>query len=153
MMEPFELTVDTETIYVKIIRFLGTFLMGFFIGSIIMKYQYDNSVDWMNVLIGVGGSATFAFFPGLGRKPKLQISPEGIFLKNYSNYSSPLFGKKKYTWDTITAVNLKKNKIQLTNSIGSTEKIKLPLHTKEQVDNLRNYLKKITQNKDIVYQE
>ncbi|MDZ7659265.1 EbsA family protein [Fodinibius sp.] len=146
-MEPFELKVDTNTIYIKIIHFLGTLMLGFFIGAIIFIYKYEGTIDWMNSFIGITCSLVFAFFPGAAVNQALIINEEGIFLKNYSTF----WGKKKYNWSSVKAVEVKKNRIELTKNVGSTAKIKLPLHTDEQIKNLKNYLRQVTRSKEIAY--
>lgn len=146
-MEPFELKVDTNTTYIKIIRFLGAMMLGFFIGAIIFIHKYEGTIDWINSFTGITCSLVFAFFPGAARKQALIVNEEGIFLKNYSMF----WGKKEYKWSSVKAVVVKKNKIELTKKVGSTAKIKLPLHTEKQIENLRNYLRRVTNSKDIAY--
>jgi len=148
-MEPFELKVDTNTIYIKIIRFLGTLMLGFFIGAISFKYQYEETIDWMNSFTGITLSIVFAFFPGAAGKQALIIDDEGIFLRNYS----PVWGKKEYNWSTVKAVEVKKDRIELTKNVGSTDKIKLPIHTEEQIENLKKYLQELTSSKDIAFKQ
>lgn len=146
-MEPFELKVDTNTVYIKIIRFLGILMLGFFIGATIFIYKYEGTIDWMNSFTGITCSLVFAFFPGAAVNQDLIINEEGIFLNNYSTF----WGKKEYNWSSVKAVEVKKNRIELTKNVGSTAKIKLPIHTEEQIENLKNYLRQITSSKEIVY--
>lgn len=60
-MDPFELKVDTNTIYIKIIRFLGALMLGFFIGAIAFIYKYEGTIDWMNSFTSIVLSLAFAF--------------------------------------------------------------------------------------------
>ncbi|PAU95811.1 hypothetical protein CK503_01765 [Aliifodinibius salipaludis] len=144
-MESFELKVDTNTTFIRIIRFLGTLALGFFIGVISIKYKYEGTIDWMNAFVGIVCSLSFAFFPGAAKKQSLKISEDGISQNTF-------WGRKKqYDWSKIKAVEVKKNRIELTKSIGSTERIKLPIHTKDQVKNLKNYLQQVTDTKEIAY--
>lgn len=146
-MEPFELKVDTNTIYIKIIRFLGTLLLGFFLGAIVFSYKYEGSVNWVHAFIGITCSLTFAFFPGKAVRQALIINEDGIFLKNYSAF----WGMKEYNWSTIKAVEVKKHRLELTRNIGSTERISLPLHTEEQIQHLKTYLQQLTRTKEIAF--
>lgn len=146
-MEPFELKVDTNTTYIKIIRFLGTLMLGFFIGAIIFIHKYEGTIDWINSFTGITCSLVFAFFPGAAGIQALIINEEGIFLKNYSTF----WGKKEYNWSSVKAVEVKKNQIKLTKKVGSTAKVKLPIHTEKQIENLKNYLQQVTSAKEIVY--
>jgi hypothetical protein len=139
-MEPFELKVDTNTIYIKIIRFLGTLLLGFFIGAISFKYKYEGTIDWMNSFTSIVLSLAFAFFPGAAGKKSLVINEDGIFLKYYDWF----VGKKEYSWSSVKAVEVKKDRIELTTNVGSTDKIKLPIHTDEQIENLKKYLQQLS---------
>jgi hypothetical protein len=149
IMEPFELKVDTNTIYIKIIRFLGTMMLGFFIGAILFKYRYEGTIDWLNSFTGIVLSLVFAFYPGASGKQAILINEDGIFLKNY-----PLWkGKKEYDWSSVKAVEVKKNRIELTTSVGSTEKIKLPIHTKDQIANLKTYLRQLADSREIAYKK
>jgi len=148
-MEPFELKVDTNTTYIKVIRFLGTLMLGFFIGAISFKYKYEGTIDWMNSFTGIALSFVFAFYPGAASKKTLIINENGIFLKNYSF----LRGKKQYDWSSIKAIEVKKNKIELTKSIGSKAEIKLPIHTEQQIEKLKKYLQQLTNSKEIVYKQ
>ena len=148
-MEPFELKVDTNTIYIKVIRFLGTLMLGFFIGAISFKYQYEGTIDWMSAFISIVGSLAFAFFPGAAGKKALILNEEGIFLKNYSL----VWGKQEYNWSAVKAVEVKKDRIELTKNVGSTDKIKLPIHTDEQIENLKKYLQQLSSSKDIAFKQ
>lgn len=147
-MEKFELKVDLNTPYIKAIRFFGIFMLGFFIAAIVFKFKHGIIIDWMNALTGILLSIIFAFYPGLAQKKSLTVDEEGIYL---NNYTFTWGGKKQYKWSEIKAVEVEKNRIKLKNSIGSTEKIKLPIYTKEQIKNLRTYLKKLTDAKQIEY--
>lgn len=148
-MESFELKVDTNTGYIKIIRFLGTLMLGFFIGVISLKYKYEGTIDWINSFTGIALSFVFAFYPGAASKKVLVVNEDGISLKNYSF----LRGKKHYDWSSIKAVEVKKNRIELTDNIGSTAEIKLPIHTEQQIQNLRKYLLQLTTSKKITYKQ
>ena len=147
-MESFELKVDTNSIYIRIIRFLGTLMLGFFIGALLFKYRYEGTVDWMNIATGIMCSTFFAFFPGAAGKQALLINKDGIFLHNYRSLWG---GKKSYDWSSIRAVTVKKNRIELKNRIGSTEKIKFPIHTESQAEKLKEYLREVSASREIEY--
>lgn len=148
-MEPFELKVNSNTIYIKIIRFIGTLMLGFFIGAVLFKYRYEGTIDWINSFTGVTLSLVFAFYPDTAGKKILIIDDKGICLKNYSFLS----GKKEYDWASVKAIEVKKNRIELTKGIGSTERIQLPIYTDDQMKNLKNYLQQLTSSKEITYKQ
>lgn len=149
-MEPFELTVDTDTIYIKIIRFLGCVLLGFFIGVISLKYHYEGTIDWLNSFTGITLSLVFAFYPGVAKRQTLIVNGDGILLKNYPFYWGRV---KEYNWSSVKAIEVKKHRIELTKNIGSTSRIKLPMHTKGQVNSLKEYLGQFTADKEIAYKK
>ncbi|PKD45171.1 EbsA family protein [Rhodohalobacter barkolensis] len=148
-MEPFELKVDTNTIYIKIIRFFGVLMLGFFIGAISFIYKYEGTIDWMNSFTSIVLSLAFAFFPGVAGKKALVLNEDGIFLKNYGW----IWGEKEYNWSTVKAVEVKKDRIELTRIVGSTDKIKFPIHTREQIENLKKYLQQLSSSKDIAFKQ
>jgi hypothetical protein len=147
IMEPFKLNVDTNTVYIRIIRFIGTLMLGFFIGAIVFVYKYEGVIDWINAFTGIACSLAFAFFPGTAGNQALIINDEGIFLKNYST----IWGKREYNWSSVKAVEVKKNRIELTKDVGSTDKIKLPVHTENQIERLKKYLQQLCRAKEIAY--
>jgi len=123
-------------------------MLGFFIGASLLKYRYEGSIEWMNTLTGLCLSLFFAFFPGATKRQSLEISEEGIFLNNYSSFWN---NKQEYHWSKFRAIAVKSNRIELTNEIGSIEKVKLPIHTKEQIHDLKSYLREIARSKDLVF--
>src|SRR5690554_2552596 len=147
-MEKFELKIDLNTPYIRVIRFVGTLLLGFFIAMIILKFKYEGTVDWMSAPPGIIFSIIFAFFPGAAKKQALTIDEEGIHLHHYTFHWGQ---KKEIRWEKVKAVGVQKNKIEIKNSIGISEKIQLPLHTKEQLEELRAYLPRIAKVKEIEY--
>lgn len=148
-MDPFELKVDTNTIYIKIIRLLGALMLGFFIGAIAFIYKYEGTIDWMNSFTSIVLSLAFAFFPGAAGKKSLVINEDGIFLKNYGWIG----GEKEYNWSTVKAVEVKKDRIELTRIVGSTDKIKFPIYTGEQIENLKKYLQQLSGLKEMTFKQ
>jgi len=148
-MEPFELKVDTNTIYIKIIRFIGASMLGFFIVTIAFKYKYEGTIDWMNSFTSIALSLAFTFYPGAAGKKSIVINEDGIFLKNYDWF----LGKKEYSWSTVKAVEVKKDRIELTRNVGSPDKIKFPIHTVEQIENLKKYLEQLTGLKEVTFKQ
>lgn len=147
-MEPFEFKVDTSTIYIKALNALGFILLGFAISSVLFAYKAGESIDWMNTFTLTICSLGFAFFPGFAKMPELHFNEEGIFLKNYFYHWGE---KKEITWDKISSIRVDRNQLSIKNTIGSSEKIKLPLHTKEQINNLKSYLKEVATEKEVEY--
>ena len=147
-MEKFEFKIDLDTPYIKAIRFLGALMLGFFVGFIAFTFKFEGTFDWMNTATGIMCSLFFAFFPGVAKKQSLTIDETGIRLHNYTFH----WGRKKeVTWEKVRGIGVQKNVIEIKNSIGSTEKIKLPLHTKSQLEELKSYLKQITEIKGLDY--
>jgi hypothetical protein len=147
-MKKFEFKVDVNTPYVKIIRFFGVALFGFIIGSIVFTYKFEGSIDWMNSVTGIMCSLFLSVLPDVWKKQSLTIDEEGIYLHNYT------FGqgqKKDITWEKVKGIGVNKNAIKLRNSTGSTEKINLPVYTKDQLEELRSYLKQMTKVKGLEY--
>lgn len=147
-MEKFEFKIDVNTPYIKAIRFLGAAMFGLFMGIIAITLKYEGTVDWMNSATGIIGSLLFAFFPGKAKNQSLTIDEKGIHLHNYTFHWGQ---KKEITWEKVKGIGVNKNKIQIKNSIGSTEKIQLPLHTDEQLEELKAYLKQVTEIRELEY--
>lgn len=147
-MEKFEFRVNLNTPYIKAIRFIGALGLGFFIGAIIFTLKYEGTVDWMNSAIGILCSMSFAFFPGVAKKQSLTIDENGIYLQNYTFHWGQ---KNEITWENIKGIRVSKSALEIKNSIGSTEKIKLPLHTNSQLEELKSYLKQMSEIKGLEY--
>lgn len=147
-MEPFEFKIDTSTKYIKTFRALGFIAIGFALGATAVAFNSSESVDWVSFFILMSCGLGFAFFPGLAKMPELHFNEEGIFLKNYSYHWGE---KKEITWDKISSIRVDRNQLSIKNSIGSTEKIKFPIYTKEQINNLRSYLKEVATEKEVEY--
>jgi len=147
-MEKFEFKVDLNTPYIKAIHFLGAAFFGFFVGVIYFNLKYEGAIDWVNSATGIMCSLFFAFFPGVAKKQSLTIDETGIYLHNYTFHWGQ---KKEVTWEKVSGVRVHKNAIEIRNSIGATEKISLPLHTKNQLEELRSYLKQMTEIKGLEY--
>jgi|AntRauTorcE11897_2_1112592.scaffolds.fasta_scaffold31832_1 hypothetical protein len=147
-MEKFELKVDINTPYMKVIQFIGVLGLGFFIGSIFFTLKFDGDVDWMNSATGIMCNLFLAFYPEAVKKHTLTIDDKGIFLHNYTFHRGR---KNEITWEKINGIGIHKKAIQIRNSIGSTEKIQLPIHTKNQLEELRSYLEKVAQVKEVEY--
>ncbi|HET8865155.1 MAG TPA: hypothetical protein VFM80_05610 [Gracilimonas sp.] len=147
-MEEFELKIDLNTPYIKTIHFLGAALFGFFVGVIFFNLKYEGDIDWINSATGIMCSLLFAFFPGAAKKQSLTINETGIYLQNYTFHWGQ---KKEVTWEKVREIRVHKNAIEIKNSIGSTEKINLPLHTKSQLEDLRTYLKQVAKIKELEF--
>jgi hypothetical protein len=147
-MEKFELKIDLETPYIKTIRFLGAALFGFMIATIFSALKFEGQVDWVNSATGIALSVFFAFFPGAAKRQSLTIDETGIYLHNYTFHWGE---KKEMKWEKVRGIGIQKNAIEIKNSIGSSEKINLPLHTKSQLEELRLYLKEAAKIKELEY--
>tara|TARA_R110002124_G_scaffold135815_3_gene298862 strand:- start:20773 stop:21222 length:450 start_codon:yes stop_codon:yes gene_type:complete len=147
-MESFEFKVDTSTKYIKTLNALGFVIFGFTIGITTFAYKTGESIDWMNTFMLTVWSILFGFFPGFAKLPELYFTEKGIYLKNYAFHWGE---RKEITWDKISSIRVDRTQLSIKNTIGSSEKIKLPLHTKEQIKNLKSYLKEITSKKEVEY--
>lgn len=148
-LRTFEFKVDVNTSYMKAIRFIGAFTLGFLLASILMKYRYGAEIDWMPVISGSLCGLFLALFPGaIAKKQYLTIDDEGIHLHGYSISGGQ---KKAIKWDKIQSVRIDRNAISIKNKIGSIEKVKLPINTKEQISQLKAYLKRASETKNIIY--
>lgn len=147
-MEKFEFKIDLDTPYIKALRFLGAALFGFFIGVTVITYKFEGNIDWISTVTGIMLSVFFAFFPGAAKKQSLTIDETGIYLHNYTFHWRQ---KKEITWEKVKGIRVGKNAIEIKNSIGSTERITLPLHTKSQLKDLESYLGQMSEIKGLEY--
>jgi len=147
-MESFEFKIDTSTKWMKSIHALGFIVLGYVIGVTLFEFKSGAPIDWINTFTTICCGVFFAFFPGFGKQPELYFNENGIFLKNYSYHWGE---KKEITWDKISSIRVDRNQLSIKNSIGSTEKIKFPIYTKEQINNLKSYLKEIASEKEVEY--
>ncbi|MFV1883145.1 MAG: EbsA family protein [Balneola sp.] len=147
-MKEFKLEINTNTIYIKAIRFFGALFIGLSLGWISYELKYGMEVEWMNALSSILCGIVFAFFPGAMAKQSLTINEDGIQTHHYKFY----WGERdSIKWEKISAISVQRNKILIKNKVGSTEKISLPLHTTEQIKSLKSYLKEISEFKNIEY--
>ena len=147
-MEKFELIVDVNTRYIKVIRFIGALGLGFILGTTLSTFKYEGFVDWMNAISGLLCSFVLTIFPGVMKKHSLTIDDTGIYLQNYTFH----WGQKtEITWEKIHEIGVQKNIIKIKNRMGSIEKINLPIHTKHQLEELKFYVKQMTEIKNLEY--
>ncbi len=139
----------------KVIRFLGTFGAGFILGGHFISVKNGNAFDWMTFLGGFPASLLMAFLPDiLAKNQTLILNENGIFSKGQSSTS---IYSQKITWDKIRSVKIKKGDwvingyLDITNTIGSNERIPIPLHTKAQIQELHDYLSEIATSKNVTY--
>lgn len=147
-MKPFELKIDLNTPYIRVIHFLGAAGIGFFIAAVLFTYKFDGQIEWMNTVTGIICCALFAFFPGAAKKQSLTVDEDGIRLQNYTFHWGQ---KKEISWEQVRKVEVKNSSIHIINGVGSAEKIKLPLYTKKQKEALISYLKEVTLVKGMKY--
>lgn len=154
-MKELRLEIDTNTKYMKILRGFGKIMMGLTIGSTLIELKHDIAVDWMNTIMLFSISTMFGFFPGLAAKRvALIINEEGIFTKGYAYHFQE---RSQLKWDKIRNIKVTESwlfssgQIKITNSIGSSETISLPLHTKSQLQDLKTYLQEACTEKEITY--
>ncbi|MBO6620274.1 MAG: hypothetical protein JJ892_13160 [Balneola sp.] len=149
-MEPFELKTDTSTFYMKALKALGFILLGFTIVITLLTYKNGEPINWMNTFTLTVCSLAFALFPGFATMSEIHFNEEGIFLKNHSYHWGE---KKEITWDKISSIRVDKSQLSIKNTVGSSEKIKLPIYTKDQIEGLKSYLKEVASQKEVEYLE
>ncbi len=158
-MKEFKLEIDTNTIYVKAIRFIGTLGIGFVIGSTFVKYQAGIEFELLWVILSITWALLFSFFPiskfgSLGNQ-SLRINEDGLFLyllNSKSPEGADYWGTiEKISWEKIKLLTLKKGKIYITPKKGSVKKLHLPLYTQEQWNSLESYLRNVATHKGIEY--
>lgn len=152
-MQEFKLQIDTNTIYIQAIRFIGSFVLGFFAALILTDFKHGNEIDWMPLLGGIGGCIALAFYPGLmPKKQALVINKHGIHTVGYAYHFQE---RNKMSWDKIRSIQfveptfLTSGKLSIINSIGSTENISFPLHTKNQMKEFKDHLATFASEKEI----
>ena len=147
-MEKFELKTDMGLTLTNATRLIGTVFFGFFVGAVFMIYKFDGQFSWIIVLPGILCSLALALFPGVRRNECLTLDEDGITFFNYH-----LFGgkEKKIVWDKINAIRVHTNTIEVTNNLGASMHMRLPLHTKKKRDLLKHYLKQLTNSKALEY--
>lgn len=147
-MKDFKLEIDTNTIFIKVIRFLGALFIGLSLGWISFELKHGMEVDWMNALTSIICGIVFAFFPGAMAKQSLTINEDGIQTHHYRFH----WGERdSIKWEKISAISVQGSKILIKNKVGSVEKVSLPLHTKEQIQSLISYLKEAAEFMKVEY--
>ena len=147
-MDKFELKIDVNTPYIRTIRFIGALMVGIVIGGNLITYKSGMAIDWLNSFSGVMLGLFFAFFPSTSKKQSLSIDENGIHTHHYKFHWGE---RNEIKWENISAIGVEKNKIHIKNTVGSSEKISLPIPTEEQISNLQTYLREVTKIKQIDY--
>ncbi len=151
-MEEFKLEANINTIQFKAITFLGLLLLGLIIW---LTFSGLNSSEpsGINAVTGLlsGFALIFALSFGNLRRQSLVINDQGFHARNYR---LNLGGKEKIKWEKISGITLIKNKIVVKYSIGTTERMSLPmLHTKQQILQLKEYLQEAAKFKNLEFTE
>ncbi|RNC84513.1 MAG: hypothetical protein ED557_05915 [Balneola sp.] len=149
-MKEFNLQVDTSTSYMKVFRAIGIIGVILFATSFVLEWTKGEDIDWINTVTGIIYSSIFLFFPEILRKQSLTFNEEGILRHNYNTYWGE---KNEFEWDNISELTLRKNKIVIKNKVGSSERIKLPVYTNEQLSELKTYLKEMAEVKEFELKE
>ncbi|MCG8372358.1 MAG: hypothetical protein MI700_02440 [Balneolales bacterium] len=155
-MKEFKLEIDTNTVYVKAFRFLGAFLLGLSVGLMFMAFKSGAEIDWfLTVIIILPVSLALAFFPfPNAKKRSLTINENGIFTEGYAFHYQE---RNKMHWEKIRSIRVTNSwflstaKIKITNTVGTSETIQLPLHTKNQLQELREYLEEAAEFKGVEF--
>ena len=92
-MEKFELIVDVNTRYIKVIRFIGALGLGFILGTTLSTFKYEGFVDWMNQYL-VYYVVLSLQFSGVMKKHSFTIDDTVYICKPYI----PLGAKNRNNW-------------------------------------------------------
>lgn len=153
-MKEFKLETDTNTVYIKVIRFIGVFGMGIFVGATLIELKNDLPIEWLSLLSGFLPALALSMFSGFGKNQSIIVNEDGIFTKSYAFLHEEQTNIK---WDKIRSIHIDNghifspSKILIKKNIGSTEKIPIPIYTKEQIQGLKEYLKEVTEFRKIEY--
>jgi len=147
-MEKFKLKTDLGLTLTNATRLLGTVFFGFFLGTIFTIYNLGGQLEWTTLLPAILCSLALALFPGVRRNECLTLDEDGIIFFNYH-----LFGgtENKIVWDKINAIRVHTNTIEVKDDLGSSMHMRLPIHTKKKRDQLKHYLKQLTNNRSLEY--
>ncbi|MDX1671255.1 MAG: hypothetical protein R3211_02875 [Balneolaceae bacterium] len=152
-MKPLVISLDTKTFYISFIYFVFFASGLFIIGGHIYNYFYHTMMEnwFFNFLVGLCFFlwGILGFF---GRSPlvksELIIDEEGI----RSNKSH--FWIRSVAWPEVDSVSLDKKYIHVTyRDSGAEDKIRLPIYTDKQFEQIRDKLKETTAEFDLKYQE
>ncbi|TVQ65868.1 MAG: hypothetical protein EA360_07985 [Balneolaceae bacterium] len=146
LMNDYVIRENPDRPLLKFFRFIGIFYLGFFSGAVTTVYLLQERIEWTSVILIF---LALAFWGSRTRSIKsVKISEKGITFTNYL----PFGGKSKtFAWDTIREVTLQKKVIELRNNAGSTEKLKLPYHSKQQGEELREILENLSKENAFQY--
>lgn len=152
-MKEFKLEFDFNTLPVLGIRYIGTLMLGILIGMSILQVMNADPVNWISLFGGASAAFMFSVFPGKIKSYSITMNEDGIFTNNYRN----LFESQQIDWDKVRSIQIKKSTffssgyIHITKTIGSTEKIFLPMHSKQQFEEFVDFTKQLVQEKEIEY--
>lgn len=147
-MTKFELKVEVKIPYIKTIRFFGAIMMGVIVGATLIKYKNGSDINWVNTSAAILPSFILAIFPTVLTKKFLMIDEHGINNRGKKLY----WGKRnRIKWENISAIGVDRNNIHIMDTIGTSERISVPIHAEEQISNLKTYLKEVAMAKDIKY--
>lgn len=150
-MKEFKLEIDTNTIYIKVFRFLGSVGLGFSIAGIFFSIKHGSDIDWSAFLTLFIFSLFFTLFPGLKNRNFLTVNELGIF--THPMNKAYWTGQYEFYWDKIDSVGLEKNHIKIKQVKKSPDRIRLPYYTKDQWKELKSYLKEATKFKQVEFKE
>lgn len=149
-MRPFEFKVDTSTPLMEVIH-AGTFLvMIFSLGTVVYAALREEPFEWGISLLIVAGSLVFGLRPYVSSQYYLILNEEGVYQHN--NFFQ-MRHNRLIPWDWIKSIKVQKHALSITYHIGATERVKMPIHTSQQVRDLKAYLKQLTQLKEVEYLE
>lgn len=151
VMKEFKLEIDTNTIYIKILRFLGSVGLGIVLSSVFFSLKHGMEVNWTSQFALFGSSLFFTVFPGIKNRSYLTINELGVF--THPTNKVYWTGQYEFYWDKISSIGLEKNHVRIKQVKKGDERIRLPYYTKEQWNELESYLKEATEFKQIEFKE
>lgn len=150
-MKEFKLEIDTNTIYIKVLRFLGSVGLGIVLSFIFFSLKHGMEINWISQFSLFLSSLFFTLFPGLRNRSFLTINDLGIFTHPINK--TYWTGQYEFYWDKITSIELEKNHVKIKQVKKSVDRIRLPYYTKNQWNELKSFLKEATEFKQVEFKE
>lgn len=145
-MDYLELRDNPNRPILKFFRSFFLLYLGFVSGVAVTIYLTEGRIEWTSAFL-IFLALVFAGSRTLTIK-SVTFTDHGIRFTNYL----PFGGKSKtFQWDQMREVTLRKRVIEINNSVGSTEKVKLPHHTKEKGKQLHAILEQLSSEKAFIY--
>lgn len=146
-MEPFEFKVDENTVYIRIIRFLGGLVIGLTVSETLFIWKAGEAIKVWELINGLLYGLAFTLFPS-HLYPTITIDEVGI---HHINNKLRRKIHRLFAWDNISSIQVQKYKILINPKTGTSKKMWLPLYTKKQFKDLETYLQEAALSKNVEY--